>query len=181
MSGEASSHPPLPSHKPRVVSLAAGTALTEKRCVPCEADKGALSYMGMCLTLDRPAAQRMLSEIPGWELFEDAEQRLHLRRQWRTKTFVKALELCERIGEVAETEGHHPDLHVTGWNKPAVELWTHARVELPCQQGWNKLAVELWTHARDGLTDNDFIMAAKINEIPKEDLLRKPKKKLAEE
>ena len=45
-------------------------------------------------------------------------------------------------------------------------------------QGWNQVLVELWTHARDGLTENDFIVAAKLNKLPKEDLLRKAKKKL---
>lgn len=45
-------------------------------------------------------------------------------------------------------------------------------------QGWNQVLVELWTHARDGLTENDFIIAAKLNKLPKEDLLRKAKKKL---
>ena len=47
-------------------------------------------------------------------------------------------------------------------------------------QGWNKLSVELCTHARQGLTNNDFVMAAKINQLPMEDLLRKKKKKLAD-
>ena len=47
-------------------------------------------------------------------------------------------------------------------------------------QGWNKLSVELCTHARRGLTNNDFVMAAKINQLPMEDLLRKKKKKLAD-
>lgn len=47
-----------------------------------------------------------------------------------------------------------------------------------CWQGWNQVLVELWTHARDGLTENDFILAAKFNKLPKEDLLRKAKKKL---
>lgn len=49
-----------------------------------------------------------------------------------------------------------------------------------CWQGWNQVLVELWTHARDGLTENDFILAAKLNKLPKEDLLRKPKKKLTD-
>ena len=46
------------------------------------------------------------------------------------------------------------------------------------QQGWNQVSVDVWTHARDGLTENDFILAAKLNKVPKEDLLKKPKKKM---
>lgn len=45
-------------------------------------------------------------------------------------------------------------------------------------QGWNQVLAEVWTHARDGLTENDLILAAKLNKLPKEDLIRKPKKKL---
>ena len=64
------------------------------------------------------------------------------------------------------------------WNKLAcARLLSHSASLL---QGWNKLSVELCTHARQGLTSNDFVMAAKINQLPMEDLLRKKKKKLAD-
>ena len=53
-------------------------------------------------------------QVDGWSLGEDEQGCLRIRREWRTKNFLKALELCDRIGEVAESEGHHPDLHVTG-------------------------------------------------------------------
>lgn len=75
-------------------------------------------------------------EVDGWELREDEKQRLHMRRHWRTKNFVKvgtitdqpcwlciitpvlqALELCRRFGTIAEEEGHHPDLHITVCNE----------------------------------------------------------------
>ncbi|KAK9833260.1 hypothetical protein WJX81_000625 [Elliptochloris bilobata] len=96
----------------------------------------------------------MLPQVEGWSMTEDSEQRLRLERNYRAKNFVKALQLCERFGEVAEAEQHHPDLHLTNWNR---------------------LRVELWTHARGGLTENDFIMAAKLDAVPKEDLLSKKK------
>merc|ERR1711977_114244 len=67
---------------------------------------------------------------------------------------VKTLEFFQRIATVAEEEGHHPDLHLVGWNK---------------------VTVEPWTHSVSGLTENDFILAAKINEIDTTDLT--PKKK----
>ncbi|EIE23022.1 transcriptional coactivator/pterin dehydratase, partial [Coccomyxa subellipsoidea C-169] len=93
-------------------------------------------------------------QAEGWDLAESEQKHLLIRRTFRTKNFVKALELCNRFGEVAEAEGHHPDLHITGWNR---------------------LTVELTTHSRDGLTENDFIMAAKLNAVPKDDLLSKKK------
>jgi len=110
------------------------------------------------MALSRQEAEEMLSkdEVQGWKLHEDEQARLHILKHWKTKNFLKALELCDKFGEVAEQEQHHPDLHVTGWN----------RVE-----------AKLWTHARDGLTENDFILAAKLDSVPKDDLLRKPKKK----
>ncbi|DBB07159.1 TPA: hypothetical protein ACH3X1_011730 [Trebouxia sp. C0004] len=133
--------------------------LVERRCEPCEPTTGSLDYMGLCMALSKQEAQQLLSqgEVEGWELHEDEKSRLHIRKHWRTKNFVKALDLCKRLGNVAEAEDHHPDLHVTGWNH---------------------VVVDVWTHARDGLTENDFILAAKLNKLPKEDLLRKPKKKM---
>jgi len=92
-----------------------------------------------------------------WQIIEDDEQRLRLRRTMRTKNFLKGLELFKRVGEVAEAEGHHPDLHLVGWNN---------------------VTVELWTHARDGLSENDFILAAKIDNISKDDLLSKKQPEL---
>ena len=77
------------------------------------------------------------------------------RCEWKTKGFKSALRLFERIGEIAESEGHHPDLHLTSYNN---------------------VSVELSTHAVQGLTENDFIIAAKINELDLSDLLKKQKK-----
>ncbi|KAI7846265.1 hypothetical protein COHA_000245 [Chlorella ohadii] len=96
-----------------------------------------------------------MQQLDSWELREDEQGRLHLQRTWVTKNFLKGLALCDKIAEVAEGEGHHPDLHLTGWNK---------------------LTVSLWTHARNGLTENDFILAAKLDGINKEGLLRGKKK-----
>lgn len=75
----------------------------------------------------------------GWEVVSDH----HLRKTFEFDDFVGALEFVNRVGELAEEEGHHPDLHLT----------------------WGEATVELWTHAIDGLSDNDFIMAAKIEEL----------------
>lgn len=109
------------------------------------------------MALSRQEAESLLAkdEVEGWKLQEDVHAKLHIVKQWKSKNFVKALELCNRFGEVAEQEQHHPDLHITGWNN---------------------VEANVWTHARDGLTENDFILAAKLNKVPTDDLLRKPKK-----
>lgn len=113
---------------------------------------------------------------------------------------AQALELCKRLGDVAEAESHHPDLHIMvkicRENIACIHNHLHATNLLLflyscsyctcpssdqksfCWQGWNQVVVDVWTHARDGLTENDFILAAKLNKLPKEDLLRKPKKKM---
>jgi 4a-hydroxytetrahydrobiopterin dehydratase len=74
-----------------------------------------------------------------------AEDSKRLRREWRVKDFATALDFFNRIARVAEAENHHPDLHLTGYRN---------------------VAVEIWTHAVGGLTENDFIMAAKLSTLP---------------
>lgn len=71
-----------------------------------------------------------------------------LRRSFRLKDFRKALAWVNRVGMLAEEEAHHPDFHITGWNQ--VEL-------------------VLWTHALNGLSDNDFVMATKIDRLALKD------------
>lgn len=88
------------------------------------------------LTGDPLAA--LLDELgPDWDLAGD-----RLRRTFRFPDFASALAFVNRIGEIAEREQHHPDI----------------------QLGWGRVSVELWTHAIDGLSENDFIVAAKIGE-----------------
>jgi len=100
------------------------------RCVPCRRGSSPLS----------PAAADAYHEsVPEWTL--DFPR---LRRRFRLVDFAAALAWVNRVGELAESEGHHPDFHLTDWN----------RVELV-----------LWTHAIGGLHRNDFIMAAKTDEL----------------
>jgi len=77
------------------------------------------------------------------------------RREMKARGFSQALEIFQRVSVIANEEGHHPDLHLTGYNN---------------------VTIELSTHAVNGLTENDFIIAAKINELDLSDLLKKPKK-----
>jgi 4a-hydroxytetrahydrobiopterin dehydratase len=110
------------------------TDLAERHCAPCE---GGVPPLNAQQIRDRLAA------VPAWRLIEGKR----IRREWRVKDFVTALDFFRRVGDVAETEDHHPDLHLTGYRD---------------------VAIELSTHAVKGLTDNDFILAAKIDKLPVE-------------
>jgi 4a-hydroxytetrahydrobiopterin dehydratase len=85
-----------------------------------------------------------LDGLPGWKLTADGQR---IRKEWCVKGFLTGLDFFNRVGQLAEAEGHHPDLHLTGYRH---------------------LAIEIWTHAIGGLSENDFILAAKINTLPVE-------------
>jgi 4a-hydroxytetrahydrobiopterin dehydratase len=121
----------------------------EQSCVPCEGEGGP-----QALTLSQ-AEEHLASLQSGWEIEHDEQKRLYLSRIWKTKNFLAALELSRRFGEVAEREGHHPDVHITGWNR---------------------LKLVLWTHSLNGLTLNDFILAAKLEDVDMQGLLWRKKK-----
>ena len=88
-------------------------------------------------------AQKMMSELStGWMLIDEAHL---LAKELRFKDFASAMAFANKVGEIAETEGHHPDLSI----------------------GWGRVSIELTTHAIDGLSENDFILAAKIDELEK--------------
>jgi 4a-hydroxytetrahydrobiopterin dehydratase len=104
------------------------TELTKKRCVACEA--------GMPTT---PAGEipGLLAQLPGWRV-DDGKK---LFKTFKRKDWLDAIRFVDRIGDVAEAEGHHPNLYVA----------------------WGRVDVTIWTHAVDALTENDFILAAKID------------------
>jgi 4a-hydroxytetrahydrobiopterin dehydratase len=108
--------------------------LTQKKCVPCEG--GVPKY-----TLDEARAQ--LGTLAGWRLTHDGQR---IRKDWILKNFMAGIDLFNRVAQVAEDEGHHPDLHLEGY-----------------RNAW----IELYTHAIGGLSENDFILAAKIDQLPK--------------
>ncbi|MBX3427636.1 MAG: 4a-hydroxytetrahydrobiopterin dehydratase [Pirellulales bacterium] len=107
--------------------------LTRKKCLPCE---GGVEPF----TPEQAAAQ--LSELPGWRLTRDGQR---IRKDWTVKNFMAGMDFFNRCAEVAEEDGHHPDLHI---------------------EGYRNVSVELWTHAIGGLSENDFIVAAKIDRLP---------------
>jgi 4a-hydroxytetrahydrobiopterin dehydratase len=92
-----------------------------------------------------------LPAVPAWKLTTDGKR---IRREWRVKDFSTALDFFQRVGQLAEAENHHPDFHLTGYRE---------------------VAIDLSTHAVGGLTENDFIVAAKIDQLPVE--LKEPRTK----
>ena len=103
--------------------------LTNKKCVPCEGGVPALN-------LDQ--TNEFFKEIPSW-IFKD--EKVH--RQFEFKDFKEAMVFVNKVADIAEQEGHHPDIAIH----------------------WNKVDIDLWTHAIQGLSENDFIVAAKIDKI----------------
>jgi 4a-hydroxytetrahydrobiopterin dehydratase len=89
-------------------------------------------------------ARQQLKQLPGWKLTHDGQR---IRKDWVVKNFLTGIDFFKRCAEVAEEENHHPDLHIEGYRN----VW-----------------VELWTHAIGGLSQNDFILAAKIDRLPVE-------------
>jgi 4a-hydroxytetrahydrobiopterin dehydratase len=89
-------------------------------------------------------AAEQVKNLPGWKLSEDGKK---IRKQWVVKDFLTAINFFNTIARIAEADDHHPDLHVTGYRN---------------------VAVELSTHAIGGLSENDFILAAKIDQVPVE-------------
>jgi 4a-hydroxytetrahydrobiopterin dehydratase len=81
----------------------------------------------------------LLGELDGWR----AQHAHHLTKTYKTMDFAQALALVNRIGALAEEQGHHPDITLS----------------------WGRVQVEIWTHKIDGLTESDFILAAKIDEM----------------
>jgi 4a-hydroxytetrahydrobiopterin dehydratase len=107
--------------------------LVKKKCLPCEGG------VEPC-TLE--TARDQLAQLDGWRLTHDGTR---IRKDWRVKNFMAGMGFFNRCAEVAEADGHHPDLHI---------------------EGYRNVSVELWTHAIGGLSENDFILAAKINRLP---------------
>ena len=88
----------------------------------------------------RDEATQQLKQLGGdWQLSEDAKL---ISRKWKLKNFVEAMDFANKVAQLAEEEQHHPDLHITGYRQ---------------------LRIDLTTHAIDGLSENDFILAAKID------------------
>jgi 4a-hydroxytetrahydrobiopterin dehydratase len=113
-------------------------ALAIKTCTPCR---------GGIPPLTRDEAERFHKEAPDWTLLDDAHR---IERSFRFGDFKQALDFVAKVGELAETEGHHPDINF----------------------GWGYATVSLQTKKIKGLHENDFIMASKIDRLPKDGAAR---------
>lgn len=97
--------------------------LAAKKCVPCEA--------GNAKALSEAEVNSYRNQVPGWQIVKNAQGQLCIRQQWKVKNFKAGLEVFDRIGQIAEAEGHHPDLHLEGYNTVAAVLNTHSVGERP--------------------------------------------------
>ena len=94
--------------------------------------------------LDQAAAEELLRHLAGWTFLSNHKA---IQKSWRMKDFASAVRFIQEIARVADADDHHPDLHLTGYRN---------------------LSIQLSTHAIGGLSRNDFILAAKIDELPKD-------------
>jgi 4a-hydroxytetrahydrobiopterin dehydratase len=107
-----------------------GTAeLASKTCVPCR---------GGVPPLKGQELARLKSKVEGWNVVNEH----HLTKSFKFPDFRQALDFVNRVGEIAEQQGHHPDIFLT----------------------WGKVDITTWTHKIDGLTESDFIVAAKVDQ-----------------
>ncbi len=115
------------------MDIQAPDQLVGKKCKPCEGG------VDPCTPVE---AADQLAKLPGWYLTHDGQR---IRKDWIVKNFLAGMSFFNRIAQIAEDDGHHPDLHLAGYRN---------------------VSVELWTHAIGGPSENDFILAAKIDRVP---------------
>lgn len=104
--------------------------LAELQCVPCR---------GGVPPLQGQEIEKLLQQLEGWQVVNEH----HLQKTYRSRDFRESLEFVNKIGELAESQDHHPDICF----------------------GWGRAEVTIWTHKIDGLTESDFVLAAKIDKL----------------
>lgn len=108
--------------------------LEQKKCRPCE---------GLSNKLPAEKVAALSHEVDHWNIIDDNR----IEKYFRFKDFREALDFVNQVGAIAESENHHPDIHIVDWNR---------------------VLLSLSTHAIGGLSENDFILAAKIDELMRE-------------
>lgn len=106
--------------------------LTKKHCIPCESGDP---------PLPDSKEDELKVQVPSWLLLRDGEHKL--RRQFKFKDFMEAIDFVNKVAKIANEEGHHPDIYIF----------------------YNKVQLDLFTHAVGGLSENDFIMASKVDKL----------------
>mgnify|MGYP001471618355 CR=1 FL=1 len=108
--------------------------LLNKKCVPCE---------GGLTPFDISEIHKYQKKIDGWEVIKDNKNNYFIEKNFIFKNFVESQSFVNKVGEISENEGHHPDI----------------------SYGWGYAKINISTHAIEGLSENDFILAAKIDKI----------------
>ena len=108
--------------------------LLKKKCQPCE--EGVVPF-------DISEIHKYQKKVDGWDILKDKKKIFFLKKKINFKNFVESQKFINKIGEISEDEGHHPDISF----------------------GWGYAEVKITTHAIEGLSENDFILAAKIDQI----------------
>jgi 4a-hydroxytetrahydrobiopterin dehydratase len=107
------------------------STLADKQCVPCK---------GGVPPLKGQSLRELSTQLRGeWQIVNEH----HLEKEFRFKDFRQALDFTNRVGALAEEQGHHPDIYLA----------------------WGKVRITIWTHKIDGLTESDFVLAAKIERL----------------
>ena len=108
--------------------------LLNKKCVPCE---------GGVLPFDISDIHKYQKKVDGWGVSKNDNEIFYLNKKFKFKNFLESLSFINKVGEISENEGHHPDISF----------------------GWGYAEIKITTHAIEGLSENDFILAAKIDQL----------------
>ena len=110
------------------------TDLADKKCVPCE---------GGIPAFDLSEIHKYLKKIDGWNVLKNDKNNYYIEKDFKFKNFIESEKFIIKVGKIAETEGHHPDINF----------------------GWGYAKIKISTHAIDGLAESDFVLAAKIDKL----------------
>jgi 4a-hydroxytetrahydrobiopterin dehydratase len=108
--------------------------LANKKCIPCK---------GGTPPFDTSEIHKYLKKVDGWDVKSDKEKSFFLTKEFKFKNFIESQNFINKVGNIAEVEGHHPDISF----------------------GWGYCKIKIFTHAIKGLAESDFILAAKIDNI----------------
>ena len=108
--------------------------LKDKKCVPCE---------GGVIPFDISEIHKYQKKVDGWDISKDNKENFFLIKKFNFNNFIDSQEFINKVGEISEDEGHHPDISF----------------------GWGYAEIKITTHAIEGLSENDFILAAKIDQL----------------